>query len=288
MKILTALLILFYGALVELNAQDILYTTSGAKLKSKILEINTDEIKYKSFSNSEGPTYVISKSEIIFIQYANGMSEILNYNPKTFEPKKINSTTTLSPKNKLTPKVKTSNLRYMNTHLISINALALANGDATIIYDHELFKSKLAISVLGSINFNSRMNALNMYINETKVNAKKNYDVGFGINYLPNNHKKIQYFIGFLGKYMTYNYKEVIDTSNNQKRFADASANQIALMITNGWLFRISPFFNFKIFASIGKQINSTSLEMIDKNGEKTNFSHSPKMYLGYCFGYRF
>lgn len=280
--------IFFYIGLCGIcSAQDILYTTYGTKLKSKVLEINAEEIKYKSFSNPEGPTYVIAKSDIIFIQYANGTSEILNYNPKSFEPI-LNATITPTSKNKLTPKVKTTNLRYMNNHLISINALGLANGDATIIYDHELFKSKLAVSVLGSINFNSRMNAINMYINETKVNAKKNYDVGFGINYMPNNVKKVQYFVGFLGKYMSYNYKEVIDTSNNQKIFTSASANQIALMVTNGWLFRISPFFNFKIFASIGKQINSTSLERIEKNGDKTNFSNSPKMYLGYCFGYRF
>jgi hypothetical protein len=274
-------------AITKVNAQDILYTISGTKIKSIILEINATEIKYKSFTNTEGPTYVIATSDIIFIKYANGTSEILNYNPNPLEPI-LNPTVTPSSKSRITPKVKTTNLRYMNNHLISINALALANGDATIIYDHELFKSKLAISILGSVNFNSRMNALNMYINETKVNAKKNYDAGFGINYMPNNVKKVQYFVGFLGKYMSYNYKEVIDTSNNQKIFAGASANQIALMVTNGWLFRISPFFNFKIFASIGKQINSTSLEMIENNGDKTNFSNSPKMYLGYCFGYRF
>jgi len=287
MKLFVIVLSLLCCIITKVNAQDILYTISGTKIKSKVIEINAEEIKYKSSTNTDGPTYVIAKSDIIFIQYANGTSELLNYNPKSFEPI-LNSTITPSSKNKLTPKVKTTNLRYMNNHLISINALALANGDATIIYDHELFKSKLAISVLGGMNFNSRMNAINMYINETKVNAKKNYDVGFGINYMPNNVKKVQYFVGFLGKYMSYNYKEVIDTSNNQKRFSDASANQISLMVTNGWLFRISPFFNFKIFASIGKQINSTSLEMIEKNGKKTDFSNSPKMYLGYCFGYRF
>ena len=276
-----------FCSVFKITAQDILYTTYGTKILSKVLEINGQEIKYKSFTNSEGPTYVIATLDIIFIQYANGTSEILNYNPKPLEPI-LKLTVTESSKNRLTPKAKTANLRYMNNHLISINALALLNGDATIIYDHEFFKSKLAISVLGGINFNSRMNPLNFYINETKVNAKKNYDAGLGFNYMPNNTKKVQYFVGFLGKYMSYNYKEVIDTSNNQKRFSDASANQIALMVTNGWLFRISPFFNFKIFASIGKQINSTNLEMIEKNGDKTNFSNSPKMYFGYCFGYRF
>lgn len=287
MKIFAILFIFMFCSVLKITAQDMLYTTFGTKIKSKVIEINATEIKYKSFTNTEGPTYVIATSDIVFIQYANGTSEILNYNPKPLEPV-LKPTVTASSKNRLTPKAKTANLRYMNNHLISINALALLNGDATIIYDHEFFKSKLAISVLGGINFNSRMNPLNFYINETKVNAKKNYDTGLGFNYMPNNTKKVQYFVGFLGKYMSYNYKEVIDTSNNQKRFSDASANQIALMVTNGWLFRISPFFNFKIFASIGKQINSTNLEMIEKNGDKTNFSNSPKMYLGYCFGYRF
>lgn len=266
-------------------SQDVLYKSDGTKLTVKLVEINPMEIKYKDLSNIDGPNYVIEKSEIIFIVYANKTTEVLNSNPKAVTPTKKTNTTELTPPNK---KKTQPNLYYMNSNLISINALALANGDATFIYDKEFLKNKLSISFLGGYNFNARMVGLNDFIVSAKDNAKKKYDIGFGINYMPKNTKRIQYFVGFLGKYMSYTYKDLVSIINNQKIYANASASQLGLMITNGWLYRISPFLNFKFFFSIGAPINSTSLEYTNEKGEKINNTHSPKLYLGYCFGYRF
>lgn len=282
------LILLFIFVISQITvAQDILYLINGSKISVKVKEINTTDLKYKDFSNIEGPTYVISKSDLVLIQYSNGSTEVLNKNPMPLEPKKQTSVSTETKK--VSAKKNTApNLYYMNSNLLSINALALANGDATLIYDREFFNSKMSISFLGGYNFNSRMGGLNGFIADTKDNAKKNYDAGLGINYMPRNTKRVQYFVGFLGKYMSYNYKNVIDTSNHQKKYADASGYQLALMLTNGWVYRISPFFNFKIFGSIGVPINSTTLETVSTNGTKINYSNFPKVYLGYCFGYRF
>ena len=168
----------------------------------------------------------------------------------------------------------------MNPNLISINALALLNGDITLMYDRDFLNSKLSLSVLGGYNFNTNMNFFNGYINNSKVHAKKNYDVGLGVNFMPSNTKRGQYFVGLLGKYMSYNYDNVIDTTNNQSRYEKSSGYQMAIMFTNGWVVRVTPNFNFKIFASIGAPINAPEL--------KPKYSYSPKLYLGYCFGYRF
>jgi len=268
-------------------AQDILYLSNGDKLSAKITEINPTEVKYKDFTNLDGPTYVISKSELVLIQYSNGASQVLNSNPRPIEPKKENPVTT-NAKAPDTKKATLPNLYYMNSNLLSINALALANGDVTLIYDREFFNSKMSVSILGGYNFNSRMGALNSFIADAKDNAKKNYDAGLGINHMPRNTKRVQYFVGLLGKYMSYNYKAIIDTTNNQKKYADASAYQLAIMLTNGWVYRISPFFNFKIFGSIGVPINSTILQSRNSLGNVIDYSNYPKIYLGYCFGYRF
>jgi hypothetical protein len=268
-------------------SQDILYLSNGDKLSAKITEINPTDVKYKDFTNLGGPTYVISNSELVLIQYSNGTTQVINSNPRPIEPKKESPVTT-NAKLLETKKTKLPNLYYMNSNLLSINALALTNGDVTLIYDRELFNCKMSVSFLGGYNFNSRMGVLNSFISDTKDNAKKNYDVGLGINYMPKNTKRVQYFIGVLGKYMSYNYKNVIDTTNNQKKYADASAYQLAIMLTNGWVYRISPFFNFKIFGSIGVPINSTNLQTTNSRGNIRDYTHSPKIYLGYCFGYRF
>ncbi|MBI3518998.1 MAG: hypothetical protein HY062_06530 [Bacteroidetes bacterium] len=296
-SILSVLLILFLFAF-RASGQDILYTTSGNKIQAKVTEINLRDIKYKDFNNLEGPTYVIAKMDIVIIQYANGTTEVINANPATIAPKPapVVPTETLAsteskpaqkpfdrndPYGKAAKKEKKEfNLYYLNNNMLSINALALANGDVTLMYDRDFFNSRMSLTFLGGYSFNSRMGGLNAFIADSKDDAKKKYDAGFGINFMPRNTKRVQYFVGLLGKYMSYSYLKVIDTSNNQKNYEKANAYQMAIMVSNGWVFRVSPSFNFKIFGAIGVPINSTDL--------KPAYRGAPKAYIGYCFGYRF
>lgn len=275
------LFILFTAFLFAKSAssQDILYTSAGNKLLAKVVEINVKDIKYKDFNNLEGPTYVISKTDIVLIQYSNGVTEVINDNPQSIAPKPAEQA--VNPIDKIkTVEKKEFNLYYLNNNMLSINALALANGDVTLMYDRDFFNSRMSLTFLGGYNFNSRMGGLNFFIADSKDNAKKKYDAGFGINFMPRNTKRVQYFVGLLGKYMAYDYRNVIDTSNNQIKYQQASAYQLAIMISNGWIFRVSPNFNFKLFGCIGAPINSVELN----NG----YNGVPKVYLGYCFGYRF
>ena len=57
-------------------AQDKIFLKSEENIEAKILEINVDEVKYKKFSNQEGPTFTIVKSDIHMIVYENGETEI--------------------------------------------------------------------------------------------------------------------------------------------------------------------------------------------------------------------
>jgi hypothetical protein len=284
-------------------SQDILYTTAGSKLKGRVTEINLKDIKYKDFSNLDGPTYVIAKTDIVLIQYSNGTTEVINDNPNTLAPK---ITETVTPVEKPSekpvykpfdrndpyakakkPEKKDFNLYYLNNNVLSINALALANGDVTLMYDRDLLNNHISLTFLGGYSFNSRTGALNLFIRDSKDNAKKKYDAGFGINFMPRNTKRVQYFAGVLLKYMAYDYLSVTDTANNQKNYQKASAYQLAVLISNGWVFRVTPNFSFKVFGSIGGQINSSPLETSISSG-KINYGNYPKAYLGYCFGYRF
>lgn len=301
-QILSVLFTLFLFANIAYS-QDILYTTAGSKLKGRVTEINLKDIKYKDFSNLEGPTYVISKTDVVLIQYANGTTEVINDNPNTLAPK---ITETITPDEKPSEKSvyvpfdrnnpyakakksdkKGFNLYYLNNNTLSINALALANGDLTLMYDRDILKSRMSLSFLGGYSFNSHIGALNFFIRDSKEAAKKKYDAGFGINFMPRNTKRVQYFAGVLLKYMAYDYLNVVDTTNNQKNYQKASAYQVAILISNGWVYRVTPNFSFKIFGSIGGQINSTPLETSNSTG-KVNYGNFPKVYLGYCFGYRF
>lgn len=49
--------------------------SNGDIVKSKVIEIGQSEVKYKKASNLKGPTYSISKSEILSITYENGETD---------------------------------------------------------------------------------------------------------------------------------------------------------------------------------------------------------------------
>lgn len=67
------LLILVACCLVEVTtAQDVIVKKDGSTILSKVLEVNQNDIKYKKFSNQNGPTYTISVSELLSINYENG------------------------------------------------------------------------------------------------------------------------------------------------------------------------------------------------------------------------
>ena len=275
MRLFLCLVLSYFCFAETIRAQDVLYTISGNKIKTKVIEINTNEIKYKDFNNIEGPTYLIYNTDVVLIQFANGSTQIINAAAPALNPVKTETVAAKKPQQK-----RNQNLYYINPNLLSINALALANGDVTIMYDRDFLNSRLSLSALGGYNFNTRMGVFNSFINDSREHAKKNYDLGLGINFMPNNTKRGQYFVGLLAKYMAYTYDNPIDTTNNQLLFAKATGYQMAVMITNGWFVRISPNFNFKIFGSFGIPINSPEL--------KSNYRIAPKVYLGYCFGYRF
>jgi hypothetical protein len=75
--------IIMGGLVTDLSAQDILQKTNKAKLEVKIIEIGTDEIKYKNYNDLEGPIYVIYKRDVMSIQLENG--ETLNFEKDILE-----------------------------------------------------------------------------------------------------------------------------------------------------------------------------------------------------------
>lgn len=73
-------LVLTILSLVALNvaAQDIVVKKDGSTILAKVLEVNQDNIKYKKFSNQNGPTYTINLSDVMSVNYENGEKEDFN------------------------------------------------------------------------------------------------------------------------------------------------------------------------------------------------------------------
>lgn len=69
------LLFLMLLSATSVFAQDVIVKKDGSTILSKVVEIGSAEVKYKKFSNQNGPTYTIPKSEIQAINYENGEKE---------------------------------------------------------------------------------------------------------------------------------------------------------------------------------------------------------------------
>ena len=63
---------------VAARAQDTIYKTDAKTIQAKILEISPSEVRYKRFSNPDGPTYVLPVGDISHIIYQNGERDDFN------------------------------------------------------------------------------------------------------------------------------------------------------------------------------------------------------------------
>ena len=99
-------------AALNVAAQDVVVKKDGSTILAKVLEVNQDNIKYKKFSNQNGPTYTINLSDIMSVNYENGDKDLFDQ-VKTH----INDETDLKPS---TPQFVEATPAANNQELISI------------------------------------------------------------------------------------------------------------------------------------------------------------------------
>ncbi len=69
-------LFLFFTA--KLFCQDVLVKRDSSKIQVKLIEVRTNELKYKLFSYQDGPDIIISKKDVAYVIYSNGVKEVFN------------------------------------------------------------------------------------------------------------------------------------------------------------------------------------------------------------------
>lgn len=87
-KLLKVSALLMLCSVLGLKAQDKIYKTNGEILEAKVAEVGSTEIKYKVFTNLNGPVYSMAKALITKITYENGSTEIFDGNKANGEPVK--------------------------------------------------------------------------------------------------------------------------------------------------------------------------------------------------------
>ena len=69
-------------ALLSAKAQDIIIFTSGEEMEAKVIEVGDTEVKYKTWRNQTGPTWVKKTSDIFMIRYENGTKQTFTTAPQ--------------------------------------------------------------------------------------------------------------------------------------------------------------------------------------------------------------
>jgi hypothetical protein len=70
--LILATILFFVSVSAAMYAQDVVITKKGNIIEAKILEIGSEEVKYKEFNSLNGPDRFMKKSEIASIIYSNG------------------------------------------------------------------------------------------------------------------------------------------------------------------------------------------------------------------------
>lgn len=76
------IIIIFALFASNILAQDVIIYTNGIEENVKVLEVSETEIRFKKWTNQNGPTYVKKVAEIFMIRYENGTSQTFTIQQK--------------------------------------------------------------------------------------------------------------------------------------------------------------------------------------------------------------
>ena len=118
------------------HAQDVIVKKDGNTITSKVTEITSSEIKYKKFSNQNGPTYTIGKNEVNYINYENGEREQMNTSISNINTTTANTQSIVQSQDALNPSdaylLKQFKLEHKTKKAKALKKIAFIGGGALV------------------------------------------------------------------------------------------------------------------------------------------------------------
>ncbi|WP_221393304.1 hypothetical protein [Dyadobacter sp. NIV53] len=74
--------VLFLTSCISVYAQDVMIRKNGDTIEGKVIEVGIDRVTYKINNDLNGASFVIRKSELKTIEFANGQIVLLNYHDR--------------------------------------------------------------------------------------------------------------------------------------------------------------------------------------------------------------
>ena len=171
MKKIFALLVCIIGYQFAC-AQDVIVMKTGDEVKSKVLEVGINEIKYKKTDNPDGPTYTIAKSDVFMIKYENGSKEVFSNDQAA--PAAAATSTTVNKTDK-----KTTFPRYANITQFGY-AIGMGGWDFTFTYYDPITYQPITIQQ----EVENTLNIIQLTtINAIQINDYFSVGLGLGFHY---------------------------------------------------------------------------------------------------------
>lgn len=304
-------------ALIKFNqfySQDIIVKNDSSQLKTTILEINLQEIKYKLFNYPDGPTIFISKNEISYIIFKNNSIERFtkveqsqNYNPNKYNLDVV-------PVSIYNPKEKAKKLDklYTKKNYLGFNYVAFLNTALGFNYMRDVTKANLIINIplafgLGKPSITNALYGRD-YLDGTSSTKYELFKYQIGINtlFVPSMNKAMNFLMG--PSFNFSEYKMSVDTkytslNAQQYEYNNASfTNSFKLRrehygINIGFLARFSEKINMNMLITFGYKKDSYNQQDpfgLKKINSEAKYQITPKdnvmpyVNFAWSIGYRF
>lgn len=299
------------------KSQDLLVTNDSIRLQTVVVEIQPSIIKYTLVKNIGGPTYVISKSNVAYINFKNGTSERFTISQPATDLSVYNLDGSKPNSNReyyRIPRHNTDNEHlYKRKNYLGLNHLALLNSNLSFTYMRDIRKEKLVLHVPVSIGIgkpditNSVYGAA--YLNASSKNTYNlmNYQVGAGLLFTPSFGERVNFLIGPSFSFAQYDMStksvfSYVDPNNSNQLITEEFKNNFVMFRqqyggTIGFLFRLSEKINMSLTANIGGKKDSYKEEDpfgIEYMNKKTVYQREatqnvrPFANFAWSIGYRF
>ncbi|MCB9204054.1 MAG: hypothetical protein H6603_03655 [Flavobacteriales bacterium] len=282
-------------------SQDMIIMRNADEVEAKVLEINDNEVKYKKYSNPDGPTYTVDRDFIFMIKYANGEKEVFN---------------TDNSANEQPDKAKQKQTRPKG-HFISVNGGAgipfgkyasTAGGNEQSFYAKTGWFGGLqgAYFIIPEVGVGANLGAFGNSVNKSAIDEDFRNSLGYNAQFSSKYPDYINVY-ALAGPYFQLPTK-VVNISLNGKvgaiyaveAYYEVTLNQqkVTQRISGGFgfcygggldfRFKISP----KLFLNLGGEVISSTFdgELKTSSGwqsQKNNYTHSVQVinvYLGLAF----
>jgi len=258
-------------ALVSLQAlaQDKIYLKTGKVEEVKISEITDRTVRYKMFDNPTGPEYVVEKSRIERIVYANGTEERFSSAP--------------APKPERHPRGEMYEKPRMDygRHFVGANLSDLFRTDVTFHYEYIFKSNKIGLRVPVTIGFmNNLFNVKSRFESPYVFRRNRVFETGLDFRYYPGGQGHVRYVMGPALHYILTNKRGPLV---NGVPYGNHNVNTIRWMLYNGIVFTPDPHFRFGLDVGIGSQYDLSDTKYYDER-----VFGDPKVQINWYMGAKF